>query len=142
MSQHAHLPAVVGFVHDHISKHSRARSPRPGPTIAMKFCVAAPWSESLGQHLRAQRRTRRQGAYDLLLRAAGAIEPGRPLQVRRRQAKPLAANVMNMGKDRGDIASLAAGKLRSPCPRVEILEQELVDAVVDRVCLIDALAQI
>lgn len=42
MSEHAHLPAVIGFVHDHIADHRRARGPPPGSAIAMKLFDARP----------------------------------------------------------------------------------------------------
>jgi hypothetical protein len=47
-----------------------------------------------------------------------------------------------MRKDGGDGPSFAAGKLGSPRSRVEVLEQNLVHAVVDRECLLHALLQI
>ncbi len=142
MSQHANLTAVVRFVHDHIREHSRARGPRREPAVALKLLDSAFGRESFGQHLQAKHSTLRESVLRLLLRAAGAIQPWGGLQVRRRQAKPLAANVVDVGKNGGDGAPLATRKLRAPCTRVEMLEHELVHAVIDRVGLLHALAQI
>ena len=141
MGQHADLAAVVGFVAEHIGEHGRARRPRAGPTVALKFLDAAV-GKSVGEHLRAERRALCQGMTGLLLGAASAIQPRRKLQVRRRQTKPLAADVVDVGENGGDGASLGAGELGSPGARVEMLEQELVDAIVDRERLLHALAQI
>src|SRR5438309_5007396 len=109
MSQHANLTAVVRFVHDHIREHSRARGPRREPAVALKVLDSALGRESFSQHLRAKRSTLRESVFRLLLRAAGAIQPWRGLQVRRRQAKPLAANVVDVGEDGGDGAPLLPG---------------------------------
>src|SRR5277367_1160862 len=131
MSEHAHLTAVVRLVRDHIGEHGRAWSPRAGPPVAMKFFDAAT-GESLRQHLRTEGCTLRESSLDFLLRAAGAIEPGWRLAVRRRQPKPLAANIVDVREDGSDGARFAAGELGAPRARVEMLEHELVHAVVDR----------
>ena len=41
MCEHAHLPAMVGFVSKHIAQHFRANRPRPGPTVSEKLPNAA-----------------------------------------------------------------------------------------------------
>jgi hypothetical protein len=142
MSQHAHLTAVVGFVHDHICDHSRARRPWLEPAVTVKLPDSTLGSESLSQHLRTKRSALRESVLRLPLRAAGAIQPWRRLQVRRRQAKPLAANVMDVGKDSGDGARFAARNLRAPGTRVEMLEHELIHALIDRVGFQHTLPQI
>jgi hypothetical protein len=38
-----------------------------------------------------------------------------------------------MGEDRGNRPRIAAGRLRSPGTSIEVLEDELVDPIVDRI---------
>lgn len=49
---------------------------------------------------------------------------------------------MNVGEDRRDGTAFTAGKLGAPRARVEMLENELIHAVVDRVGFLHGLAQI
>ncbi len=142
MSEHAHLAAVVGLVRDHVGEHGCARRPRFSPAVAMKLFNAALRVESLLQHLRTECGTLREGLLDLLRRAVGTGELGWPLQVRRGQAKPLAADVVDMAEDGGDGARFAVRKLGSPRAGIEMLEHQLVHAVVDRERLRHTLAQI
>src|SRR5437660_9928122 len=59
MSQHAHLTAVVRFVHDHRREHGRARGPRREPAVALKLLDAALVRQSFIQHLRGKHSTLR-----------------------------------------------------------------------------------
>jgi hypothetical protein len=45
MREHAHLPAMVGFVSEHVAQHFRASRPRPGPAVSVKLLDAATTAE-------------------------------------------------------------------------------------------------
>src|SRR5713101_7281939 len=57
MREHAHLPAMVGFVRKHVAQHFQANRPRPSPAVSAKLCnvAAAPTTaaERFSEHLRA-----------------------------------------------------------------------------------------
>src|SRR5712692_8809466 len=56
--------------------------------------------------------------------------------------QPLATNVVDVSEDGSDGASLAAGRFGSPGTGVEMLEHDLVHAVVDRVSFQHRLAKV
>ena len=54
MREHAHLPAMVGFMRKHVSQHFRANRPRPSLAVSVKLLDAAPpTAERFSEHLRA-----------------------------------------------------------------------------------------
>jgi hypothetical protein len=52
MREHAHLPAMVGFVRKHVAEHFQANRHRPMPAVAAKiFDATATIAERLIEHL-------------------------------------------------------------------------------------------
>ncbi len=133
MREHAHLPAMVGFVSDHVAKHFRANRPRLGPAVPAKLLDAPrTTAERFREHLRATSGALGQSRSGLLRSAAHAIELPWNLQVRSRKPDPFGADIMYMREDRGNIAHLIfAGRLRPPGARVKMFDKHLVDAIVD-----------
>ena len=37
MREHAHLPAMMGFVRNHVAQHLQANRPRPSPAVSAKL---------------------------------------------------------------------------------------------------------
>src|SRR6202453_4441473 len=85
MREHAHLPAMVGFVRNHVAQHFHANRPRPSPAVSAKLLDAAPaTTERLSKHLLAASGALRQSRAGLPRRAVRAIELSRNFQVRSR----------------------------------------------------------
>ena len=129
MREHAHLSAVVGFVSQHVAQHFRANRPGTSPPVPVKILNAATAAERFREHVDAASGALRQGRAGLLWRAVRAIEFGWDLQVRSGQPDPLAADVMHVGENCSDGAG-AAGRFSVPCSRVQMLDQNLVHAIV------------
>src|SRR2546425_8028123 len=55
MREHAHLPAMVGFVRKHVAQHFQANRPRPSPAVSAKLLDAAPPPPSASTSISAQR---------------------------------------------------------------------------------------
>src|SRR5260370_27398055 len=54
MREHAHLPAMVRFVSNHVAQHFQANRPGPSPAVSSKLLDASPaTAERLSEHLRA-----------------------------------------------------------------------------------------
>jgi len=131
MREHTHLPAMVGFVSQHVAQHLRANRPRAGPAISTKHLDPASTSvQRFSQHLRAASRALRQSRTSLLRRAIRAVELCRNLQVRSRKPDPLGADIVHVREDRRDGASLA-GRFGSPGGRVKLFDNNLVYAIID-----------
>ena len=96
MREHAHLPAMVSFVRDHVTKHFYANRPGLTPAVATKFldATAVP-AERFGEHLCAARCACGESRTGLFWRAVRAAELGRNLQVRSGQPDPLGADVVH-----------------------------------------------
>lgn len=41
MREHTHLPAMVGFVRQHVAQHFHTNRPRPSPAVSEKLLDAA-----------------------------------------------------------------------------------------------------
>jgi len=125
MSEHAYLPAMVGFMRNHVAQHFRPNRPRPGPAVSEEHLDASTTAERFRKHLRAastalsQRRTRLRG------RAMRALELSRNFQMRRREPDPLAADIVHVGEDRRNGAGLA-GRFGPPRGRFKMFDQNLV----------------
>jgi hypothetical protein len=119
MREHAHLPAMVGFVRKHVAQHLRANRPRLSPAISVKLLDAAPNAKRFSEQLRAASGALRQSCSGLLRRAMRAVELCWNLQVRSCQPDPLGADIVHMRKDRRNGASLA-GRFGSPCRSVKM----------------------
>jgi hypothetical protein len=130
MRQHAHLPAMVGFVSKHVAQHIYANRPRLGPSVPEKLLNAAPAIKRLRKHLRTASGALGQACTGLLRRTARTVELCRNLQVRRRKPDPLGADIVHMREDRRNRANFARWS-RSPRLRGKMFEKNLVDAVVD-----------
>src|SRR5271165_5631054 len=100
MRKHAHLPAMVGLMSNHVAQHLHANGPVPAPSIPAKRPDPAPTTESLRNHLGTPTGALRQRRPRLLRSAPRAIELRWSLKMRSRQPDPLASHVMHMGKDR------------------------------------------
>lgn len=129
MREHAHLPAVVGFMRDHVAKHFRANRPGTSPAVSSKLSDAAGIAKCFGEHLGATGSTPGEPRSSLLRRAPGTVQLGWNLQVRSRQPDPFCADVVHVRKDRCDSASLA-GRFRCPGGRIQVFDQQLVHAIV------------
>ena len=70
MRQHANLPAMVGFVRNHVAEHFRANRPRLSPAVSVKFLDSSIPAQRFSQHLRTARRAISQSRTGLLWRAA------------------------------------------------------------------------
>jgi hypothetical protein len=130
MREHAHLPAMVGFVRKHVAEHFRANWPRPSPTVSVKFLdAAARAAERFSEHLRAASGALSQCRTGVLRRAVRTVELLWNLQVRSGKPDPLCADIVHMGEDGGDGASFA-GRFGFPGDRVQTFDQHLVHALV------------
>ena len=77
MREHAHLPAMVGFVSKHVAQHLHANRPGLSPAVSVKLLDAAPaTAERFGEHLRAASGALGQSRTGLLRRAVRAVELG------------------------------------------------------------------
>ena len=131
MRKHTHLSTMVGLVRNHVAKHFDSNRPRRTPAVSAKLRDAAPNSaaERFSQHLRAAGRALGQSRTRLLRRAMSAVELWWDLQVRSSKPDPLAADIVHVGKDRRNTAGVAR-RFGSPGGRVEMFDEDLVDAIV------------
>ena len=130
MSQHARLPAMVGFVRKHVAQHFHAHRPRLSPAVSAKLLHPAPTTaERFRQHLRAANGALGQSRAGLLRRAVRAVQLWWNLQVRRGKPDPLAADIVHVRED-GRNAADVAGRFGSPGGRVKMFDENLVDAIV------------
>ncbi len=131
MRKHTHLSTMVGLVRNHVAKHFDSNRPRRTPAVSAKLRDAAPNSaaERFSQHLRAAGRALGQSRTRLLRRAMSAVELWWDLQVRSSKPDPLAADIVHVGKDRRNTAGVAR-RFSSPGRRVEMFDEDLVDAIV------------
>jgi hypothetical protein len=129
MREHAHLPAMVGFMRKHVAEHFRAHRPRQRPAVSVKPLNAATTAEGFRQHLRAARGALRQSRASLLRRAVRGVELSRNLQMRGGEPDPLGAGVVNVREDRRNGTGFP-GRFRYPRGRVELLDQNLVHAII------------
>ena len=142
MREHAHLPAVVGFVRNHVAEHLWANRPGLSPAISQKLLDAAPAAaERFSQHLRAACGALGQCRTSLLGRAVGSVELGWNLQVRSSKPDPFAADIVHVCEDRRNGADFAGRFGRRfgwrfrrpfsiPGSRVKMFDKKLVDAIV------------
>ncbi|MCU1255956.1 MAG: hypothetical protein JWM83_2255 [Candidatus Angelobacter sp.] len=131
MRQHAHLPAMVGFVSQHVAQHFRTNRPGPGPAVSVEPLDAAPptTAERLSQHLRAASGALLQSRPRLLGRALRAVELCWNFQVRSCKPDPLGAGVMHVREDRRNGADVA-GRFGSPAGRVKMFNKNLVHPII------------
>lgn len=131
MREHADLAAMMGFVRDHVQDHGGTRGPGTRPAVAQELFDLWIGAEGFRKHLGAALGALGEGGPGLALRAASAIEfSGKP-EMRSRKAQPFATDVVDMGKDGGDGAGTAGGRLGAPDAGIQVTEQELVDGLAD-----------
>jgi len=130
MREHAHLPAMVGLVRNHVAEHFQANRPRLCPAVSVKLLHPAPvTAQRVSKHLRAAGGALGQSRTGLLRRAVRTIELWWNLQVRSGKPDPFGADIVHVGKDRGYGAGLA-GRFGFPDGRVKTLDKKLVHAVI------------
>jgi len=130
MREHAHLPAMVGFVRKHVAEHFHARRPRPSPAVSAKLLDAAPTAvERFGEHLRAASGALGQSPTGLLRRAVPAVELSWNPQVGCCKPDPLAPDIVQVREDRGNASGLA-GWFGRPGGRVKMFDENLVHALI------------
>ncbi len=129
MREHAHLPAMVGFVRKHVAEHFQANRHWPSQLSLRNFLMRRTVAQRLIEHLHAASGAISQGCTSLLRRAVRAVELGWHLQVRCCQPDPLRADIVHVGEDRCNRAGLA-GRFGSPGGRVKIFDKKLVYAIV------------
>ena len=133
MREHTHLPAMVGFVREHVAQHFRASRPRPGPAVSQKLLdPATTIAKRFREHLRAASGALGQSCAGLLRRAVRAVELSWNLQVRSCKPDPLAADIVHVREDRRYGAGFVfSGRFGSPGGRVKMFNENLVHAIVD-----------
>jgi hypothetical protein len=129
MREHAHLPAMVGFVRKHVAQHFHARRPGPRPAVSEKLLDAATTAERFSEHLRAASRALRQCGTGLARRAVRAVKLWWNLQVRSCKPDPLGADIVHVRENRRNGAGLA-GRFGSPGGGVKVFDKKLVHAIV------------
>lgn len=130
---------MMRLVREHIREHYASRRPHRSPTAAREFCdpPLRPAGQRIRQHAQALCCALSVGRGSLLHCAFVWIECRRTLQIRRRVFQPHQPAIVQMRKDCSDRAStsLFAGRIRSPSPRIEVSEQDVVHGVVDGISL-------
>jgi hypothetical protein len=138
MGEHEHLPAMVGFMREHVAQHFQANRPRLSPAVSAKLLDAAPGTaKRFGEHLGAASGALGQSRTGLLRRAVGAVELRRNFQVRGGEPDPLGADVVHVGEDRRNSADVAGRfgwrfcrQFGSPGGRVKMFDEKLVHAII------------
>ena len=130
MREHAHLPAMVGFVSKHVAQHFHANRPRRSQGVSAKLLDAASTTaERLSEHLHAARGALGQSRTGLPRRAVRTVEPRGNLQVRSCKPDPLGADIVHMREDRRYGTGLA-GRFGFPGGRVKMFDKKLVHPIV------------
>ena len=130
MRKHTYLPAMVGFVREHVAQHLRANRPRRSPAVSAKLLDAASTTaERFSKHLHASSGALGQSRAGLLGRAVGAVELSWNLQVRSCKPDPLGADVVHVRENRRNCADLAR-RFGFPGGRVEMFDQNLIHPII------------
>jgi len=147
VSERNDLAAVMRFVGEHVGEHGRAGRPIACPTPAREFRhpPVGILRQRFFEHLETARGAFAMSHGGLPLRAAKGIERRRAFEVRRRMLQPNQTAVVQVGKDGGDGAALAAllpQEFGTPRGRREMLEEDLVHSVIGRVCFEQTIAKV
>lgn len=130
MGEHAHLPAMVGFVRKHVAQHFHANRPRRSPAVSVKLLdAAAATAQRFSEHLRAASSALGQSRTGLLRRAVRAVELWWNLQVWNGKPDPLGADIVHVREDRRYAAGFA-GRFGSPGGRVKVFDKNLVHPII------------
>lgn len=134
MRKHAHLPAMVRFMGNHVAQHFDASRPGLSPAVPEKlFDPAFTIPKCISEQFRAASSTLGQCRTGLLRRAVRAVELAWNLQVRSGQPDPLGAHIVHVGEDRRDRARVAGRfgwQFGVPGGGVEMFDQNLVHSIV------------
>ena len=84
MREHGNLPAMVGFVSNHIAQHLGADRPGLSPAVSQESRDAATAAERFSQHFRTANGALGQSGTGLLRCAVGAVQLRWNLQMRHR----------------------------------------------------------
>ena len=135
MREHAYLPAMVGFMRNHVAEHFRANRPRLRPAVPSKLRDAGP--ATVGDHLSAASSALGQSRKSLLRRAVRAVKLCWNLQVRSCKPDPFGSDIVHVGEDRRDGAGVAGRfcrrfrwQFRCPGSRIKVFDKKLVHAVI------------
>ena len=129
MREHAHLPAMVGFVRKHVAMHFHAYRPRLGPAIPLKCFDGAIIAQRFTEHLSAKVGAFGQCRTGLLWSAARPVELGGNLEVLCIQPDPLGAHIVHVREYRRNGAGVARW-LGFPGGWVEVFDQKLVHSII------------
>jgi hypothetical protein len=130
VGEHADLAAMVGLVRNHVAEHFRANLPWLRPAVPEKFLDGVfRVVEGVSQHLCAASGTLSQCRTSLPRRATHAVQLCRNFQVRSGKPDPFAADIVHVGENHRDAASLP-GRLGTPHGEVEIFDENLINAIV------------
>jgi hypothetical protein len=134
MREHAHLPAMMGFMRKHVAQHLRANRPRFSPAVSAKLLDTAfvlTTAERFSEHLRAASGALNQSRAGLLWSAMCAVELSWNFQVRSCKPDPLGADIVHVREDRRNAADFVfAGRFGSPGGRVKMFDKNLVHAII------------
>src|SRR5882757_4114301 len=140
MREHTDLPAMVGFVREHVAQHLQANPPRRSPAVSAKLLDAAPiLAQRFNEHLRAASCAVGQSGTGLLRCTVGAVELWGNLEVWSGKPDPLGADIVHVREDRRDSSCPAGGagvagrfgwRFRSPGGRVKMFDKKLVHAII------------
>jgi|CZKL01.1.fsa_nt_gi hypothetical protein len=130
MRHHAYLPSMVGFVAKHVTQHFRASWPGLSERVPPKLLHAtSSASKRFCEHLLAAGSALGQSRSGLLRRAAGSAELPWDLEMWSGKPDPLGPHIVHVREDRRNAANIT-GRFDIPRPRVKILNQNLVHAIV------------
>ena len=128
MREHTHLSAMVGFVSEHVAEHLQANRPWGSPAVPVELLDAIS-IQRFREHLCAASGTLGQSLAGLLRRAPGAVELWRNLEVRSGEPDPFGADVVHVGEDGRNGASVGWW-FRFPDIGVKMFDEKLVHAIV------------
>ena len=131
MREHAHLPAMVGFVSKHVAQHFQANRPRPSPAVSAKLLDAAPTPPSASASISAQRAALSAnparaccGVQCARLSCGGTFRCGAV------SLTHLARTLCMCVKIAAMVRTLLAGRFGSPGGRVKMFDENLVHAII------------
>jgi hypothetical protein len=120
---------MVGFMREHVTQHFQANRPGSSPAVSLKLLDAASITKPFSKHLCAASSAPGQCRTGLPRRTVSAVELRWNFEVRSRKPDPLGADIVHVGEDRCNGASLA-GRFGSPSLRVKVFDKKLIHAII------------